>query len=235
MSGIDRVENFIYIRLGEVVTGSHVLIIEEKAGNLSGFFCGTERKDLYLLAGLGNPGDKYEETRHNIGFMALDYLAGQHGLFFTESKWGALVSKAVLWDAPVLLVKPQTFMNAGGKAIGAIASFFKIPSDLIVVVHDELDLPLGRVKIVVSRGPGGHNGIRSIISEMGTSNFCRIRAGIGRPEPPLPVVNYVLSRFEPAETVVVQRELELVGEAVRQIIKNGASAAMTSINAAQEA
>jgi peptidyl-tRNA hydrolase, PTH1 family len=188
---------------------------------------------LYLLAGLGNPGAKYEATRHNIGFLALDYLAARHGCQFSESRWQALVSKAVLWGEPVLLAKPQTFMNASGRAVAGIASFFKIPAERIIVVHDELDLPLGRAKIVIARGAGGHNGIRSIITELGTTGFCRIRAGIGRPEDPLSVTHYVLSEFGPEEKIIVDREFDLVNEAVRLIIQSGVAAAMTHINAVQ--
>jgi peptidyl-tRNA hydrolase, PTH1 family len=188
---------------------------------------------LYLLVGLGNPGDRYEATRHNIGFLALDYVADRHGLAFTESRWQALFSKAVLWKETVILIKPQTFMNASGRAVAAVASFFKIPPDRIIVVHDDLDLPLGRAKIVSDRGAGGHNGIRSIISELGTNDFCRIRAGIGRPQPPLAVTHYVLSEFEPEERSKVEEELVVIEEAVRLIIENGMPAAMNRINALQ--
>jgi peptidyl-tRNA hydrolase, PTH1 family len=185
------------------------------------------------LVGLGNPGDRYEATRHNIGFLALDYVAGRHGLSFAESRWQALFSKAVLWKETVILIKPQTFMNVSGRAVAAVSSFFKIPPGRIIVVHDDLDLPLGRAKIVVGRGSGGHNGIRSIISELGTTEFCRIRAGIGRPQPPLPVTSHVLSEFGPEEKVKVEEEFVLIEEALRMIIENGMPAAMTRINALQ--
>jgi peptidyl-tRNA hydrolase, PTH1 family len=188
---------------------------------------------LYLLVGLGNPGDRYEVTRHNIGFLALDYVAGRHGLTFSESRWQALFSKAVLWKETVILIKPQTFMNASGKAVAAVASFFKIPPGRIIVVHDDLDLPLGRAKIVIDRGAGGHNGIRSIIAELGTTDFCRIRAGIGRPQPPHSVTNHVLSEFGPEERCQVEEELAVIDEAVRLIIENGMPAAMNRINALQ--
>jgi peptidyl-tRNA hydrolase, PTH1 family len=186
---------------------------------------------VHLVAGLGNPGGKYEATRHNIGFLALDRLASRHGCSFTESKWQALCGKTVLWGKPVLLVKPQTYMNASGRAVAAIAAFFKIPPEKIIAVHDELDLPLGRVKIVVARGAGGHNGIRSLIAELGTTDFCRIRAGIGRPEPPLPVTNFVLAPFAPQEEPIVAEELEVIAESIRLILEKGVPAAMNSINA----
>jgi peptidyl-tRNA hydrolase, PTH1 family len=188
-------------------------------------------KSLYLLAGLGNPGDKYEATRHNIGFMALDYLASRQSLSFADSKWQALIGKGELWNTPVILIKPQTFMNASGRAVAAVASFFKILPSNIIVVHDELDLQLGRVKIVIDRGAGGHNGIRSIIDSLGTASFCRIRAGIGRPEPPIPTASYVLSEFRTEERVKVEEEFGIIEEAVKLILDGGVSAAMNRINA----
>lgn len=186
---------------------------------------------MHLVAGLGNPGGKYESTRHNIGFLALDHLARRHGLSFAESRWQALCGKTVLWGQPVLLVKPQTYMNASGKAVAAIASFFKIPPDKIIAVHDEMDLPLGRVKIVVDRGAGGHNGIRSLIAELGTKDFCRIRAGIGRPEPPFSATHFVLAPFSAHEEPIVAEELELIDESIRLILEKGIFAAMNRINA----
>ncbi|MDA8164142.1 MAG: aminoacyl-tRNA hydrolase [Desulfobacteraceae bacterium] len=183
------------------------------------------------MVGLGNPGGKYETTRHNIGFLALDHLTRRHGLTFAESKWQALCSKAVLWGKPVLLIKPLTYMNASGRAVAPIASFFKVPPEKIIVVHDELDLPLGRVKIVIARGAGGHNGIRSLIAELGTAEFCRIRAGIGRPEPPLTVTSFVLAPFTPAEEPIIGQEMGVIAESIRLILEKGVAAAMNSINA----
>lgn len=186
---------------------------------------------MHLVVGLGNPGGKYETTRHNIGFLALDHLARRHDCSFAESKWQALCSKAVLWGQPVLLVKPQTYMNASGRAVAPIASFFKVPPEKIIVVHDELDLPLGRVKIVVARGAGGHNGIRSLIAELGTGDFCRIRAGIGRPDPPLSVTSFVLAPFTSREEPIILEEMDVIADSIRLILENGVSAAMNSINA----
>lgn len=186
---------------------------------------------MHLVVGLGNPGAKYESTRHNIGFLALDNLARRQGCSFAESKWQALFSKTALWSTPVLLVKPQTYMNASGRAVAAIAAFFKIPPEKIIVIHDELDLPLGRVKIVIDRGAGGHNGIRSLIAELGSKDFCRIRAGIGRPEPPLSVTHFVLSSFAPQEGPILANELEVIVESVRLILEKGVPAAMNRINA----
>ncbi|MEJ2032092.1 MAG: aminoacyl-tRNA hydrolase [Deltaproteobacteria bacterium] len=183
------------------------------------------------MAGLGNPGSKYESTRHNIGFLALDYLARRHDCSFADSKWQALCCKTLLWGKPALLLKPQTYMNESGRAVAPIASFFKIPPEKIIVVHDELDLPLGRVKIVIDRGAGGHNGIRSIIAELGTKHFCRIRAGIGRPEPPLSVTHFVLTSFAPHEESLVAEEMELIAEAIRLILETGVTGAMNRINA----
>ena len=185
---------------------------------------------MYLLVGLGNPGDKYRETRHNIGFLFLDHLADRLGLSITDSKWQALYSKGVLWGETVLLAKPQTYMNASGRAVAAMANFFKIPARNIIVVHDDLDLPVGRLKIVINRGAGGHNGIKSVIEALGTKEFCRIRAGIGRPEPPISVSHYVLSPFTPQEEQALGEELQAMEYATRLIIEEGITAAMTQLN-----
>jgi PTH1 family peptidyl-tRNA hydrolase len=163
--------------------------------------------------------------------LALDHLARSHDCSFADSKWRALFSKTVLWGKPVLLVKPQTYMNASGTAVAPLAAFFKIPPKKIIVIHDELDLPLGRVKIVIDRGAGGHNGIRSLIAELGTMDFCRIRAGIGRPEPPLSVTHFVLAPFAPHEEPKVADELGLIADSIRLILEKVITAAMNRINA----
>jgi len=118
---------------------------------------------LYLLVGLGNPGERYSTTRHNVGFIFLDYLAERLSLVFKRSKWQALQARAMLWNTPVLLVKPETYMNLSGEAVGAISRYYQVPAERVIVVHDDLDLPQGRVKIVAGRGAGGHTGIISII------------------------------------------------------------------------
>ncbi|MGV1098763.1 aminoacyl-tRNA hydrolase [Thiovibrio sp. JS02] len=185
---------------------------------------------MYLLVGLGNPGKDYAATRHNIGFIFLDYLAAKYGFSFKGTKWQADAAKEQLWGKQLLLVKPLTYMNRSGAAVQAIANFHQVPVDRIIVVHDELDLPLGRTKIMVNRGAGGHNGIRSMIEQLGSKDFVRVRVGIGRPFSDEGISNFVLSRFSAEEQPLVQQELENIEEGVRLILEQGVASAMNRMN-----
>ena len=185
---------------------------------------------MYLIAGLGNPGQQYAGTRHNIGFMMLDHFAEKNNLTFTDSKWKALVSKAVVWDESVVLLKPQTFMNLSGMAVAQAVNFYKLQPANIIVIHDDLDMEFGRLKIVSGGGDGGHKGIRSIIEHLGTKNFPRIKIGIGRPPTPVPPDKYVLSTFNSEEKKMIEQEMSLVFEGLRVSLQRGISAAMTFIN-----
>ena len=185
---------------------------------------------MYLIVGLGNPGSKYQQTRHNIGFQVLDELADAYNLSFRESKWQAEVVKAVIAGHQALLAKPETFMNESGRAVGAIASYYRIEPERIIVVHDDLDLELGRVKVVVNRGAGGHNGIISIIKHLGSKKFIRIRVGVGRPQTAIPISKYVLSKFNPEERgAVADKVRDIVGD-VELIVDKGLTLAMNLIN-----
>ena len=185
---------------------------------------------MYLLVGLGNPGRKYTSTRHNIGFIFLDYLAGTRGIQFNSSKWQAYVAKDVLYGRQVLFVKPDTYMNNSGVAVGMLASYFHVMPEKIIVVHDDLDLPLGRIKVVTRRGAGGHNGIRSIITHLGSKDFLRVKVGVGRPQVPIDISQYVLSTFSDEEKNIVPELLSRNEEGVRLIVEQGAQAAMNRIN-----
>jgi PTH1 family peptidyl-tRNA hydrolase len=186
---------------------------------------------VFLLVGLGNPGGEYAMTRHNIGFLFLDYLAGRHGLALKSSKWQADTAKGALWGRPVVLCKPMTFMNRSGSAVGQVVRFYGMEPDRVVVIHDDLDLPFGRIKLVSNRGAGGHNGIKSLIDHLGTKDFPRIRVGVGRPPGETPASDYVLARFSGDE----QRELPALfarlEEAVERLLAEGVAAAMNAINA----
>ena len=189
-----------------------------------------EGKKQYLLVGLGNPGQKYARTRHNIGFMALDHLADRYSFTFTASKWQASLARTTLWDCPVLLVKPETYMNLSGRSVAGISSYYRIAAQQLVVIHDDLDLPVGRVKIVEGRGAGGHNGIRSIIEHLGDRSFARIRVGIGRPDGPIPVEKYVLAPFRPDEMAHVDEQLVAIEKGLKLLLTEGAAAAMNAVN-----
>ena len=185
---------------------------------------------MHLVVGLGNPGKEYAVTRHNIGFIFLDYLAERYRFVFKGTKWQAETAKDLSWGYPVLFVKPQTFMNRSGLAVRAIADFYQIEASRIIVIHDDLDLPLGRTKLMTNRGAGGHNGLRSLIEHLGGKDFVRVRVGIGRPDNAERVSDFVLSRFGQEELPMVREELQRIEDGIRLVMEEGLSVAMNRIN-----
>jgi len=185
----------------------------------------------YLIVGLGNPGDTYAKTRHNVGFMVLDDLSKRHGYQFTHSKWQAKVCSGHLAGHSIMLVRPETYMNNSGLAVSAIALYHKVPPANIIVVHDDLDLAVGRTKIVAAGGAGGHKGVRSLIDFLNTQAFPRIKIGIGRPQPPVSGPDYVLSSFKPEELTIIIEQMALIEEGLCLIVKDGIEAAMNRLNA----
>jgi PTH1 family peptidyl-tRNA hydrolase len=185
---------------------------------------------MYLIVGLGNPGKQYAETRHNVGFMVLDYLAEKNNLTFTDSKWKASIVKAVAWDKSVILLKPETYMNLSGSAVTQAAHYYKIHSDNIIIIHDDLDMEFGRAKIVSGGGDGGHKGIRSIIEHLGTKNFPRLKIGIGRPPTPVLPEKYVLGKFDSDQKNILDQKMSILHDGIRIFMQQGIAAAMTVIN-----
>ena len=169
--------------------------------------------DMKMIIGLGNPGSKYTSTKHNIGFMVVDEYAAQNNLTFNKSKFEALYTETFIGTEKVLLVKPQTFMNDSGRAVRPLMDYFNVTIDDILVVYDDLDLPAGKIRLRQKGSAGGHNGIKSLIQHLGTSDFNRIRIGIDRPFFDQTVVNHVLGGFS--------KEKE---EIISFAIKDGASA-----------
>lgn len=178
----------------------------------------------FLIVGLGNPGDRYARTRHNIGFMALDRLAGRHGVGVTSQKFDSLYDTARVGNAQVVLLKPQTFMNRSGQAVQAAARFYEISVEQIIVLHDEIDLGLGKLRLKVGGGHGGHNGLRDIIQKTSSHEFMRVRMGIGRPEHG-EVTDFVLGRFRESEVVDVDELIQRACEAVELLLEQGMEAA----------
>jgi PTH1 family peptidyl-tRNA hydrolase len=185
---------------------------------------------MKIIVGLGNPGRTYERTRHNAGFMALDELAGNLHVNSTQEKHNALIGKARIDSEEMLLVKPQTYMNDSGRAVAAILrDAYKTVSDLIVI-HDDLDLPLGSVRVKIGGGHGGHNGLRSIIDCLGSSDFIRVRIGINRPALNMDSADYVLSPFFAEERPVASEAIAKAAEAVTRIVVEGPARAMDIAN-----
>ena len=185
---------------------------------------------VYMVAGLGNPGKNYHRTRHNVGFMVADRMAERCGAAYTRSRYNAEFAKGVLDGQKVFVVKPQSYMNRSGLPVSSLAAYFKIPSSNLVVIHDDLDLPFGRIRISKDRGPGGHNGIRSIIEALGTRNFTRVRVGVGHPEGSSNVTGHVLGDFSKNETVELDDLLDRCADACVDIMKKGPAAAMNTHN-----
>ena len=167
-------------------------------------------KAIRLIIGLGNPGREYQSNRHNVGFWWIDELAHLQKLSFSsDSKFHALTARGQVHGHEIILLKPQTFMNVSGKAVGAVAEFYKIEPAEMLVVHDELDLPPGTVRLKMGGGHGGHNGLKDIIAHLGTRDFLRLRFGIGHPGNRTEVSNYVLN--DP-----LREERELIDDAMQQ-------------------
>ena len=155
----------------------------------------TKKKEnnTFLLVGLGNPGKKYEETRHNIGFTFINSIAKKASINIDKSKFSSLCARYESGENYFLLSKPQTFMNESGKAVREIKNYYKIPIDKTIIVFDDLDLNVGQIRIKRGGGSGGHNGIKSIIEELSEDTFIRIRIGIGKPKGPIEISDYVLA------------------------------------------
>jgi len=185
---------------------------------------------MKIVVGLGNPGAEYENHRHNVGFMVLDRFARKHGFEFAQKKFRAQVAEGFLGGEKVLLARPMTFMNLSGESVGPLVSFFKIPLDSLLVVADDLDIPLGEIRIRPKGGSGGHNGLKSVIRHLGTQEFPRLRVGIGRPPGNMDPADYVLQPFSPDEMPVVQQVLETAVSAVETWLLEGIEAAMNRFN-----
>lgn len=186
--------------------------------------------DRTLIVGLGNPGPEYERTRHNLGFLVVDELAGRFGAKkFKRSKHHAQIAEARDGDTPLVLAKPQTYMNESGRAVASLAKYFRVPLEKIVVVHDELDLPLGTVRVKLGGGTAGHNGVADVVSAVGPE-FARVRLGIGRPAGSKDPVRWVLEPFSKREAEEVPGIVDRGADAVIVILREGISAAQTSFN-----
>ncbi|MHB1652472.1 MAG: aminoacyl-tRNA hydrolase [Desulfitobacteriaceae bacterium] len=184
---------------------------------------------MKVIAGLGNPGVEYAETRHNAGFVLVDNLAEEGQLDFRSKFQGLLVEGQ--WNGErVFLFKPQTYMNLSGRALRDLVAFYKILAEDILVVHDDMDLPLGKIRLRNRGSAGGHNGIRSIITELGTEEFWRLKLGIGRPPADWAAPDYVLGRFRPEEILSFEEALTKAEKAVQLWLTGQSSKAMNVYN-----
>jgi PTH1 family peptidyl-tRNA hydrolase len=188
--------------------------------------------DPLLVVGLGNPGPRYETTRHNLGFLVADILADRLGAAFkVHKKSGALATTGRLAGRSVVLAKPRVYMNESGRQVGPLANFYSVAPADIIVIHDELDIEFGRIRLKLGGGEGGHNGVRSVASALSTKDFQRVRIGIGRPPGRKDPAAYVLENFSAAERPEVPTICEQAADATELLIRDGLEAAQNTVHA----
>ena len=173
-------------------------------------FLSGEKNNLFLIVGLGNPGEEYANTRHNVGFLALDFLASEWGLnkFKSQKKFKALTTEGWLENKKIILAKPETFMNNSGGTVGALKNFYKTGSEKIIAVYDELDLPFGKIRVRADGSSAGHNGIKSIITKLGTDKFKRVRIGTRNEQAEkMEASDFVLAKFSKREELILKKEI----------------------------
>lgn len=186
---------------------------------------------MYIIAGLGNPGREYENTRHNTGFMVIDEAARKYNINVTEKKHKALIGKGIIGGQKVILVKPQTFMNLSGESIREAVDYYKIDERTeLIVVSDDISLAPGAIRIRKKGSAGGHNGLKNIILHLGHGEFQRIRMGVGEKPPEYDLIDYVLGRFGEEDAKLIKESVKEAARAIETMITEGADAAMNKFN-----
>jgi peptidyl-tRNA hydrolase, PTH1 family len=183
---------------------------------------------MYLVVGLGNPGSKYNKTRHNVGFDIIDLISSKYNMPINREKFKGICGDGIICGEKVIILKPYTFMNLSGESVREVADFYKIPNENIVIIHDDISLECGRLRIRAHGSAGGHNGIKSVIANLACDTFVRIKVGVGQPEGDL--VNFVLGRFPEEDRNKVEKTFDTVVLAVETIIKEGTNEAMNKFN-----
>ena len=185
----------------------------------------------WLIAGLGNPGDQYENTRHNAGFLVADELGERGGFPIQRLRFKALTATAAIGGQGALVMKPVTFMNLSGEAVGEAARFYKIPPDHVLVISDDVDLPLGKLRIRTGGSAGGHNGLKSIIQHLGTDQFPRLKVGVGaKPHPDYDMADWVLGKLQGEDKTVMDGAVKRAADAVECLLRDGPQKAMNQFN-----
>lgn len=185
----------------------------------------------WLIAGLGNPGGQYENTRHNVGFHVIDLLAARHGVKIKRLKFHSLYAEC----GGMILLKPQTFMNRSGQAVSEAMRFYRLPAENLLVVFDDVSLPPGRLRVRASGSDGGHNGVKDILYHLRSDQFPRIKLGVGgKPHPDMDLADHVLSRFSAGEAALMREAIERAADAAECIVKEGVYKAMNDFNGTRE-
>ena len=185
---------------------------------------------MFLIVGLGNPERDYANTRHNMGFDVINELSNHNQIEVKKTKFEGLYGNGVIAGEKVILLKPQTFMNLSGKSLIQFANFFKIEPDHIIVIYDDMDLPIGTIKIRKKGGPGTHNGMKSVVQMMGREDFPRVRIGIGRPKEDENIIDYVIGYVPEEELEELRKSTKKAAKAIEAIIENGIDTAMNQYN-----
>ena len=184
----------------------------------------------WFIVGLGNPGQEYAQTRHNIGFMVIDRLAEKYGVSVSRRKFQNHFGKGQIHSVDVILAKPMAYMNRSGPPVRQLASYFDLTAERMLIIHDDIDIETGRIKIKSKGGHGGHNGLKSLIEAFGTNDFPRLRIGIGRPEGEIDVTGHVLGKIPPDERRILESILQTAEDAVMTIIDKGILESMNQFN-----
>lgn len=189
---------------------------------------------MKVIVGLGNPGMEYARTKHNVGFMLVDALAEQLGVTDWQENFHAMIAEVRLGSAKVLLVKPQTYMNNSGEAVGPLLRWYKLPAEDLIVAHDDMDIPVGTIRLRRKGSAGGHNGIKSVLAHVGDENFARVRIGIGRPLPGWTVIHHVLAPFSEEDVPKIREAVRYLLPAVECIVTEDIDHAMNRYNPKKE-
>lgn len=185
---------------------------------------------MYLVIGLGNPEEQYAKTRHNMGFSTINKIAEKYHISFDKKKFDAIYTDTIIEGEKVILIKPQTYMNLSGNSVRQFVQFYKIPMDHVIVIYDDIDIEKGIIKIRKKGGPGNHNGMKSVVQEIGNDTFPRVRVGIGAPIYKNDMINYVIGQVPNEEYEILEKGIKVAAEAVIDILKNGIDHAMNEYN-----
>ncbi|MBE7035116.1 MAG: aminoacyl-tRNA hydrolase [Ruminococcaceae bacterium] len=185
---------------------------------------------MFVIVGIGNPGRQYENTKHNIGFISLDFLSASWNIPISKIEHKALIGEGVHKGERVILVKPQTFVNLSGESVGDILRFYKVPPENLIVIYDDVNFDVGRVRIRSGGSDGGHNGMKSLIYHLHSDSFPRIRIGVGKKPEAYDLADWVLSKFTDEEIKTLSKVVDLVPDMVEEIMQNGVAGAMNRFN-----
>lgn len=185
---------------------------------------------MYLIIGLGNPENEYANTRHNMGFDTINKLANKNNIEVNNNKFKGLYGTGIIQGKKVILLKPQTYMNLSGESVKEIVKFYHIKPEEIIIIYDDIDTEKGNIRIRKKGGPGSHNGMKSVVENLNTIDFGRIRVGIGQPENKRDMINYVIGKIPEEEQKILQEGVNKATEAIEEILKNGIDIAMNKFN-----